>query len=194
MDYDKVEIKLVAVGDGAVGKTCLLMSYAYNKFPVDYVPTVFDNYSIDLLLDGRQVRLGLWDTAGQEDYDLLRPLSYQTTDIFLVCFSLVRRGSLSNVELKWIPELRYHSKKVPILLVGLQKDLRDEDKTGQESVPYQYAKTVAAKVGAVAYLECSAKTMEGVHNVFNEAMRAVVNPASFRSQNSSGFGSMCLIL
>lgn len=124
--HHELEIKLVVVGDGAVGKTSLLMSYSNNSFPLDYVPTVFDNYSTDVLVDGRCVRLSLWDTAGQEDYEKLRPLSYPNTDVFLLCFSLVNPTSLKNVFEKWSPELRHYAKKVPVILVGLKKDLRDE--------------------------------------------------------------------
>ena len=58
-------IKCVIVGDGAVGKTCLLMSYAANQFPRDYIPTVFDNYAVNVTIGKEVYKMGLFDTAGQ---------------------------------------------------------------------------------------------------------------------------------
>jgi small GTP-binding protein len=72
-------IKCVVVGDGGVGKTSLLMSYTSNSFPVDYVPTIFDNYNAPIMIEEKVYNLGLWDTAGQEEYDKMRTVSYPHT-------------------------------------------------------------------------------------------------------------------
>ncbi|CAH2064401.1 unnamed protein product [Thlaspi arvense] len=107
-------VKCVTVGDGAVGKTCLLISYTSNTFPTDYVPTVFDNFSANVVVNGATVNLGLWDTAGQEDYNRLRPLSYRGADVFILAFSLISKASYENVSKKWIPELKHYAPGVPI--------------------------------------------------------------------------------
>jgi Ras-related C3 botulinum toxin substrate 1 len=98
-------IKAVVVGDGAVGKTSLLLSYTTNAFPGDHIPTVFDHYSTNLMVEDQQINLQLWDTAGQEEYKKFRSCSYPQTDIFILCFSLVSQISLQNIQNMWIPEL-----------------------------------------------------------------------------------------
>ncbi|XP_071230748.1 cell division control protein 42 homolog isoform X2 [Salvelinus alpinus] len=160
-------IKCVVVGDGAVGKTCLLISYTTNKFPSEYVPTVFDNYAVTVMIGGEPYTLGLFDTAGQEDYDRLRPLSYPQTDVFLVCFSVVSPSSFENVKEKWVPEITHHCPKTPFLLVGTQIDLRDDPSTieklaknKQKPITLETAEKLAKDLKAVKYVECSALTQE----------------------------------
>ncbi len=96
---------------------------------MQYVPTVFDNYEAEILVEGQNVKFSLWDTAGQEGYSRIRTLSYPKTDIFLVCFSVVKHTSFDNVAEKWCPELHHHCPNVPMILVGTQIDLREDEKT-----------------------------------------------------------------
>jgi len=174
-------IKLVVIGDGAVGKTCLLISYANNRFPEDYIPTVFDNYVVNLTAGDRNIELGLWDTAGQEEYDRLRPLSYANANVFLICFSLVNPVSFENVSAKWYPEVMHFCPEVPQILVGTKLDARSDtgllDKLkaqGQKPVTTEQGQELAKKIKAVKYMECSAKTSEGLKAVFDEAIKAVL--------------------
>jgi len=78
------------------------------------------------MVDGKPISLGLWDTAGQEYYDRLRPLSYPQTDVFLCAFSVVSSSSFEKVLSKWYPEVSHHCPNVPIILVGTKVDLRED--------------------------------------------------------------------
>jgi Ras-related C3 botulinum toxin substrate 1 len=182
-------IKCVVVGDGTVGKTCMLISYTTDSFPGEYVPTVFDNYSAPMVCDGVPVSLGLWDTAGQEDYDRLRPLSYPQTDAFLICFSVVSPSSFENVTSKWCPEIKHHCPDAPILLIGTKIDLREDKEAlqaladnGQAPLKREQGQKLANKIRAVKYLECSALTQRGLKQVFDESVRCVLRPQPVRKR------------
>ncbi|KAI9464482.1 P-loop containing nucleoside triphosphate hydrolase protein [Lactarius psammicola] len=174
--------KLVVVGDDACGKTCLFIVFTRDTFPEVYIPTVFESYVADMEVDGKHVELALWDTvAGQEDYDRLRPLSYPGSHVILICFAIDSPDSLDNVQEKWISEVTHYCAGLPIVLVGCKKDLRCDPKTienlrktSQTPVTLGEGIAVAQKISARQYLECSAKSGEGVREVFQYAARAAL--------------------
>uniref|UniRef100_A0A0D3EZY2 Uncharacterized protein n=3 Tax=Oryza TaxID=4527 RepID=A0A0D3EZY2_9ORYZ len=196
-------IKCVTVGDGAVGKTCMLISYTSNTFPTDYVPTVFDNFSANVVVDGNTVNLGLWDTAGQEDYNRLRPLSYRGADVFLLAFSLISKASYEN----WIPELKHYAPGVPIILVGTKLDLRDDkqffvDHPGAVPITTAQGEELRKQIGAPYYIECSSKTqlrypappdLQNVKGVFDAAIKVVLQPPKAKKKKKAQRGA-CSIL
>lgn len=190
--------KIVVVGDGSCGKTCLLSVYSQQKFPKvssfnvaphlitescksgsikrflccdyetlllldvtrmlllwcyclsvlldftielyyrklllnnhlykEYKPTVFENYLHNTTYgsSNKPIEIGLWDTAGQEDYDRLRSLSYSGADVILLCFTIEKPSSLQNIMDRWFPEVRHFCARTSLLVVGLKSDLRSQ--------------------------------------------------------------------
>ncbi|CDH60361.1 rho gtpase rho1 [Lichtheimia corymbifera JMRC:FSU:9682] len=169
-----------------------------NSLSLLYVPTVFENYVADVEVDGKNVELALWDTAGQEDYDRLRPLSYPDSHVILICFAVDSPDSLDNVQEKWISEVLHFCQGLPILLVACKKDLRNDPhtieelrKTSQRPVTYEEGMAVSQKIGAYKYLECSAKDGDGVREVFEHATRAALMT---HKPNRKGGKGKCSIL
>jgi small GTP-binding protein len=198
-------IKCVVVGDGAVGKTCLLLSYTTNAFPGEYIPTVFDNYSANVMVEDQQINLQLWDTAGQEDYKKLRPLSYPQTDVFVLCFSLVGPTSLENIQNMWVPEVKEHCPNTPYILVGMKSDLRDQfaqhadeyKSKGMEPVPSQRGEEMKKVIGAQAYIECSARMQYNLKEVFESAIKVVLHPpqtTQSRAKEAKASGGCCTLI
>ncbi|KAM7381704.1 hypothetical protein PAMA_012510 [Pampus argenteus] len=175
-------VKCVVVGSSAVGKTYLLYTYSKKVFPKEYIPGFSDTYGTQVSVDGQTVDLNLWDTAGREGYDRLRPLSYNLVDVIIICFSIASPSSYEDVEHKWHPEVKHYCPDVPILLVGTKSDLRDDQevleelrKQNQTTVTQQQGTTMARKIKAVKYLECASINQDGLNEVFDEAVRASIN-------------------
>ncbi|XP_031344266.1 cdc42 homolog isoform X2 [Photinus pyralis] len=158
-------LKCVVLGDGTVGKTCLLMRYTTDEFLSDYVPTVFENYAASTLVGDEVYDVHLFDTAGQEAYNHLRKLTLEQADVIVVCFSVDLWNSFINVKEKWIPELQEHYSKIPFMVVGTKIDLRFDTDTiekltaqGRKPITKEEGEVLAKELSANAYLECSALT------------------------------------
>lgn len=191
-----VNRKLVLLGDGASGKTSLLNVFTRGYFPTVYEPTVFENYVHDIFVDNVHIELSLWDTAGQEEFDRLRSLSYDDTDLIMLCYSVDSKDSLENVESKWVGEIADNCPGVKLVLVALKCDLREQENEeeggeGGESATQAQASTeephekrptinydqgleVARRINAARYLECSAMRNRGVNEAFTEAARVAL--------------------
>ena len=193
-------IKCVTVGDGGVGKTCMLIRYSTDAFfTEEHTPTIYDKHETDKVVDGRRVRLHLWDTAGQEGFNRLRPGCYNNTDVFIVCYSIVSPTSLENVREKWVKEIRFHCPEVPFVLVGTKTDLRTDPvevesmtAAGKECTFVEASEGLEAGADLDAYgvLECSAKTKVGLGHVFDTAMRCVL-ASRYGNGDGNGNGSRC---
>jgi len=175
------DLKVTVIGDMFVGKMSLFISYTTNTFPGEHVPTVFDNYSANAIVDNEPINLGLWDTAGSAEYDELRPLSYPGTDAFIVCYSIIDPKSLNAVTMRWVPEIEAHCAGVPIILVGTKNDLRAKQDIieqlkaiGAKPVSQDDGNKAAAQIKAYKYIECSALTQENLQEVFQETIRSVI--------------------
>uniref|UniRef100_A0A8D0E876 Ras homolog family member F, filopodia associated n=1 Tax=Salvator merianae TaxID=96440 RepID=A0A8D0E876_SALMN len=175
-------LKVVVVGDGGCGKTSLLLVYTEGAFPEQYAPSVFEKYTTRVTVGKKEVTLHLYDTAGQEDYDRLRPLSYQNTNIVIICYDVMNPTSFDNVLIKWSHEVNHFCRGTPIILVGCKTDLRKDKEqlrklrsSQQEPITYIQGEEACSQIKAQAYLECSAKIRENVETVFKEAAQVALD-------------------
>lgn len=181
MAQNSIRRKAVIVGDTACGKTSLILALIQGEVPYIHVPTVFENYVAELEIDQRLVELGLWDTAGHEDYDRLRPYSYPGSHTALICFSVDSPESLENVETKWISEIKTFCADVPVILVGCKVDLRKDQRIvsqlanfNQHPVTTEEGIEMAKKIQAKYYFETSATSRLCVNEIFEYTMRTAM--------------------
>ncbi|XP_066871989.1 rho-related GTP-binding protein RhoF isoform X1 [Kogia breviceps] len=154
----KKELKIVIVGDGGCGKTSLLMVYSQGSFPEHYAPSVFEKYTASVTVGSKEVTLNLYDTAGQEDYDRLRPLSYQNTQLVLICYDVMNPISYDNVLIKWFPEVTHFCRGIPMVLIGCKTDLRKDKEQlrklrAAQLEPITYTQELRHQDGTEAYQE-----------------------------------------
>ncbi|KAJ5078995.1 gtpase crac1b [Anaeramoeba ignava] len=175
-----MRFKVVCVGDGSVGKTCMLMTYLKNEFPVNYIPTIVENFTTDIEVNSVTYTLSIWDTAGQEELDKIRDCTYPGTDVVLLCYSIINITSFKNITEKWVPEIRGKLPQVPIIIVGLKTDLRNDLQTlenlrqlNQEPITALQGDQIAKETKSYCYVECSAKKRENLSEIFEQAVNSV---------------------
>ncbi|KAH3867092.1 ras-related C3 botulinum toxin substrate 2-like [Dreissena polymorpha] len=196
-------LKCVLVGDGNVGKTSLMKTYKDKCFPGAYLATMSDSINVTMQVDEKNYDLTVYDTAGQEAYDRLRPLTYPDTDVIVMCFSLVSKDSYDSIRDKWLAEVKQYCRDIPIVLVGTKLDMRSgnskkdfaimngdrESTIAFNTISQEQGHWLKKEVGARFYVECSAKTQTSTRDVFESAIMAAINPTK-RKQRRNG----CTIL
>ncbi|XP_069707179.1 ras-like GTP-binding protein RHO [Phaenicophaeus curvirostris] len=189
---DAPQRKITVVGDDRCGKTCLLFALRHEPLPKSYEPTLFDTYTTDTEVDGKEMKLILCDVAGKNEfsYQNLRSVFYKDTDIILMCFSVDVHDSQQNILDFWVPEIKQFCPMVPIILVATKIELRG-DESIKKKLPFPSnepfntteGKALAAKIGAYAYLECSAKTKEGVDTALKMISQCALNQKRRRKRH-----------
>lgn len=180
-----VSLSVAVVGDGAVGKTSLVLAFLSGRYPVDYLPGPVDWHSefdhltkhpVKVEQEGVEISLTIVDTCGLDDYQKLREIVCASVDVYLVCFDVANKATLDRVQNQWVPEIRGYNSTAPFILVATKCDERIkaqiEGKPTSATVSFAQAKAIAQELGAHNYCECSAKNMTGLKKVFEEAALA----------------------
>lgn len=165
-------IKCVLVGDPSVGKSWLISTYITGKNPEGYIPTLFNNHSKVVSVGDKKYNMTLWDTAGSEEYNKLRSLSFQETDVFLICYAVNNILSFHNSK-KWIEELAEYN--VPMILCGTKCDIIDGNIV-DKGLPTKLSK----EYGLYGFMECSSVELINVKRVFDVALEAALKPKKSR--------------
>ena len=167
----------------------MLECYTTNQFSGDHMPTVYDSFSMNVLTEGRYLNLLLWDTAGQSDYDCIRPLAYPGADAFVVCYACDQPESLANAQAKWAAEARHFAPNTPVVLLATKTDLREPVLSSQaahaarepgapSTVDFKKGHAAATEMRAAAFTECSALTQSGLKEAFEIIVAAALRSKS----------------
>ncbi|KAJ5076522.1 hypothetical protein M0811_06102 [Anaeramoeba ignava] len=184
-------LKIVGVGNGAIGKTCFYMTVHHKKFPEIYVPTAYDECTVEINISGRNVTIEFWDPTGGEDYDRLRPLSYPGTDVFLLFFSIAYPDSYENILQRWVPEIKHHVPDAKMILIGTKSDLRFDKETqeklkskNQDFITREQGIVLAKEAGASKYIEISSLRQKGLETVLKEIVHVIYEDVKPKKKDS----------
>jgi small GTP-binding protein len=156
--------KVVVVGNGAVGKTSVVLRYTQHKFSENYTMTIGSNFAIAevKLPDGQLCKLQIWDLAGQPHFSFVRPPFYKGASAIILVYSVINRKSLEELR-DWKEDFtKYLPADTIMYILANKADLKDE-----RVVSFEEGKKMAEELGAAGFWETSAKTGDNVQTVFN---------------------------
>ena len=161
--------KLILIGNSGVGKSCILQRYTKHTFEESYKCTIGVDFLMkSIIINGQNVKLQLWDTAGQEKYKSMVSSYYRGANVALVVFDITSRPSFEALPI-WIENYYKNGpEQKNIILIGNKKDMEDERKVSQEEAE-KFSET-----NNMMYFETSAKEGENIDYVFNYAAEKLV--------------------
>ena len=177
MTDSSLPIKCVLLGETAVGKTCLINRFVNNTFQEDFVPTMVGCYSSkDIFYDkaNKKIKYEIWDTAGQEKYRSINKIFYQDASIAILVFDITRKDTFEALKNYWYLELRDNSPKDIIIAIAANKcDLYEYEEVSHDEVE-EFGKSINA-----LYEQTSAKTGEGIKDLFNSIGYKLLSPENY---------------
>jgi Ras-related protein Rab-1A len=174
-DYDYL-FKILLIGDSGVGKSCLLLKYTDDIFSDSYLSTIGVDFKIKTeTVDGKSIKLQIWDTAGQERFRTITSSYYRGAHAIAVVFDLTSRESFENLE-KWLAEIEKHvTGPHTTILIGTKADaVAKQSSINKINIVNKEEVTEFTKRHSLKYVETSAKTGEGVNQVFSELCRSLM--------------------
>lgn len=170
--YDYL-FKIVVLGEGAVGKTAIVTRFSHGFFRTDYKTTIGSQFAVKNIeipsIDGSMltVKLQIWDVAGQSRFQILRPMYYRGASGGLLVYDVSRRRTFLALD-EWLNELRKAiNKDIPLVLVANKTDLPDRVVEPSEGHGF-------AQERNMPYVESSAKTGQGIVDIFEELAKILV--------------------
>ena len=181
-------VTLMLIGDNGCGKTCLLMVFRGDQCPPYYIPKVWIDCVKEQNIDDENIEVHVFDSRSHEDHDKLRTLCYPAVNLVIISYSIDSQTTFENVRKRWLPEVNQYAPQIPVVLVGLKKDLRDNGSTGTDTdeealVSEAQGHKMKSEIGALEFFECSALKNEGVHKLFETVARIAL--AEKRTQRAS---------
>lgn len=179
-----VQYKIILLGDSAVGKTAIIDRYCKDLFIEDSEATIGLGFQQKFIkMNGKTIKLAIWDTAGQEKYRTLTKSFYRNINGAILVYDITNPESLASLENSWIPELE-NSATGPFqkMVVGNKLDLREE---GKDCVTTQQGEDVARKQ-ATLFVETSAKSAEHVVSAFEELVARIMEDSPNMTEESTG--------
>jgi small GTP-binding protein len=189
-----LRIEGILMGDEEIGKTCLLYGLINRPAPHEHIPTILEAHTMDLQLESSgkdHIELVLYDTPGRHDHLHIVHTLMKNKDFILLCFSLVIPASFNNINKHWMKEIKENmASAVPIVLIGLQLDLRNNPQIvedlvdkGTSAIDYDMGRELADEIGAVGYIECSNNDINDIEKV-REKLREVSHSQQMKNKKN----------